>query len=160
MFNLQQHEIAGIIAQIIALVIIVAPAKKWWLANQSLQWQKTKGMVVKSLDSSVSGAMEFLYSYEIKGVIHLGEKPFFANSFRRLKGKKMWDLIEKYPEGKEVSVFYNPSNPKISTLEPGRKDGVLTVIIVMSLLFVLGFVSQHFPILLWDIIGEFKKILY
>lgn len=158
MFNLQQHEIAGIIAQIIALVIIIVPAKKWWLAKQSLKWQQTKGMVVKGLNSSISGALEFLYSYEIQGVVHQGNRPFFANSFKNLKGKRMWDLIEKYPEGKEVNVFYNPSSPNESTLEPGRKDGVLTVIIVMSLLFILGFVSQHFPILLWDIMDKIQNI--
>lgn len=133
-------------------------AKKWWLANQSLQWQKTNGIVVKGLNSSISGAFEFLYSYQIKGIIHLGKKPFFANSFKNLKGKKMWNLIEKYPEGKEVNVFYNPSNPNESTLEPGRKDGVITVIILMALLFVTGFISQYYPILLWDIIDKIQNI--
>ena len=88
MFNLQQHEIAGIIAQLIALVIIAMTAKKWWLAKQSLHWQKTKGIVVKGLNSSISGALEFLYSYEIKGIVHQGNKPFFANSFKNLKRKE------------------------------------------------------------------------
>lgn len=55
MLNLQQHKIAGIIAPLIALLFIVIAAKKWWLANQSLHWQKANGVVVKGLNSSVSG---------------------------------------------------------------------------------------------------------
>jgi hypothetical protein len=102
--------------------------------------------------------MEFLYSYEIKGVLHFEKKPFYANSFKNIKGKKMWDLIEKYPEGKQVNVFYNPSKTKISTLEPGRKDGVIAVVMVMSLLFIIGFVSQHDPTLLWGIIDRIQNI--
>lgn len=155
MFNLQQHEIAGIIAQIIALPFIIMSVRKWWLANQSLQWQKTNGVIVKALNSSLSGVLEFLYSYEIKGISYEGKKPFFANSFKNLKGKRMWDLIKKYPEGKQVIVFYNPSNPKISTLEPGRKDGVITALIITTLLFVAGFVSQHYPNILFDVIDKF-----
>ena len=154
MFNIQQHEIAGIIAQIIALPFIIMSARKWWLANQSLHWPNTNGIVVKALNSSISKALEFLYSYDIKGTVYEGEKPFFANSFKNLKGKRMQDLIEKYPKGKQVKVFYNPSNPKISTLEPGRKDGVITALIITSLLFAAGFVSQHYPNLLFDFIDQ------
>jgi len=158
MFNLQQHEIAGIIAQLVALAIIIEPAKKWWLANQSLQWQKTNGVVVNGLNSSISGTLEFLYSYVVNGITYQGDKPFFANSFKKLKGRRMWDLIDNYPEGKQVNVFYNPLNPKLSTLEPGRKDGVIAVIIAMGLLFVVGFPSQHFPSFLWNFIDKIQNI--
>ncbi len=75
-----------------------------------------------------------------------------------LKGKRMWDLIEKYPEGKEVNVFYNPSNQNESTLEPGRKDGIIGALIVLILLFLLGFMAYSNPYLITEIMDYFQNL--
>ncbi|MDD3720993.1 MAG: DUF3592 domain-containing protein [Lutibacter sp.] len=154
--SLNQSQIAGIIAQLVAIPFIIIAAKKWWLANQSLNWPKVEGIVVKGLDFSTSGHLLFLYEYQISGITYQGKKPFFANSFKNLREKKSWKLIERYPEGMSVNVYYNSANPKISTLEIGRKDGVITVLIIMVLLFILGFISQHYPTLLYQFLNYFQ----
>lgn len=151
MFNLQQHELAGIIAQLVAIPFIILSAKKWWLASQSLSWPKVIGIVIKGLDFSMTGHLIFLYEYQIDEITYQGKKPFFANTYKQLKGKKSWNLIEKYTEGKIIDVFYKPSNPKLSTLEAGRKDGVMAALAVSALLFIIGFVIQHFPIFFWNL---------
>lgn len=155
MLNLQQHEIAGIIAQLVAMPFIMMSIKKWWLANQAKNWLKTSGIVIKGLNFSMTGHLIFLYEYQTGGITYRGKKPFFANSFKQLKGKKSWELMEKYPEGKLIDVFYNPANPKLSTLEPRRKDGVITALAVVVLLFMLGFLSQHYPTLLYQFLDYF-----
>lgn len=148
--SLSQSQIAGIIVQLITLPLIIMTARKWWLANQSNQWLKTSGKVIKGLDFSMSGHLQFLYEYQISGRTYQGNKPFFANSYKHLKGKRSWELIDKYSEGKQIAVFYNPSNPKLSILEPGRKDGIITAFLILFLLFVLGFIAQHYPILFYQ----------
>ncbi|HEY9170018.1 MAG TPA: DUF3592 domain-containing protein [Lutibacter sp.] len=157
--SLNQSLIAGIIAQLIAIPFIILSAKKWWLANQSKQWLKTSGIVIKGLNFSISGHLIFLYQYQIGGIKYQGKKPFFANTFKKLKGKKSWELIKRYPEGIMVDVFYNSANPKISTLEPGRKDGVITALIIMVLLFILGFILQHYPTLLYQFLDYFQLFI-
>lgn len=157
MFNLLQHEIAGIIAQIVAIPFIIMSAQKWWLANQSKHWLKTSGKVLKGFEISLSGKLNFLYVYEINGITYQCNKPFYANSYKNLGGKKSWKLMEKYPEGKRIDVFYNPSNPKASTLEPGRKDGVITALTVVILLFILGFLYQHYPVLFLDLFSKIQN---
>ncbi len=154
--SFSQFEIAGIIAQLIALPFIIVAARNWWLANQSLQWPKVKGLIVKGLDFTMSGHLLFLYEYKIGGITYQGKKPFFANSFKQLKGKRSWELMEEYSEGKEIDVFYNSENPKLSILEPGRKDGVITALLLMFLLFILGFISQHYPSVLYQFLDYFQ----
>lgn len=157
MFNLQQHEIAGIIAQLAAIPFIIISAKNWWLANQSKHWLKNSGIVIKGLDFSMTGHLIFLYEYQTGGITYQGNKPFFANTFKQLKGKKSRELMEKYPEGKRIDVFYNPVNPKLSTLEPGRKDGVITALLLMFSLVFLGFTAQHYPTLFYQFLDYFQS---
>lgn len=157
--SLSQLQIAGLIAQLIAVPFLVSNGRNLWLAAQSKHWSKTKGIVVRGLDYSLSGILEFLYSYEINGTTHEGKTPFFANSYKNLGRKKSWDLIEKYSEGKQIDVFYNPSNPKLSTLEPGRKDGIVSSLLLMVLLFTIGFTSQHYPVLFLDIFSKVQRFL-
>lgn len=157
--SLNQSQIAGIIAQLIALPFIVVAAKKWWLANQSKQWLTTTGKVIIGLDFTISsGHLVFLYEYEINGITYQGKKPFFAISFKNLRGKKSWELIEKYPKGKQIDVFYNSANPKISILEPGRKDGVLSALLLLLFIFLLGFISYYRPSIIVAVIDYFLNL--
>ena len=67
--------------------------------------------------------------------------------------------MDKYAEGKQVVVYYNPSNHKISTLEPWRKDGVNGALLLLSSLFFLGLMAFSSPDLISEIINYFLKII-
>lgn len=150
--SLSQFQIAGIILLLIVIPLLYMSLRRWWWAKQSVHWPKVKGMVVKGLDFPLSRNLAFLYTYEINGAKYQGEQPFFANSFKNFPRKKATALINKYPEGKEVSVFYNPSNHKIATLEPGRKDGVNGALVLLILILALGFITYFRPDLLTELI--------
>lgn len=154
--NFQQHEIAGIIAQLIAIPFLIMFIQKWWLANQSKQWLQTTGVIIKGFDISVS-RLPFLYEFEISGIKYQGKKPFIATSYKNLNVKRTWELTEKYAKGNKVAVFYNPYNPKQSVLEPGRKEGVIAALTVMIILFVFGFISQHQPLLIGELVSYFQN---
>ena len=152
MESLSQFQMAGIILQLLALPFLVMKLRLFWWAKQSVHWPKVNGVVEKGLDFPLSKIINFLYTYEITGTSYKREKPFFANSFKNIKRMKAKELKARYPEGKQVIVFYNPSNPKISTLEPGRKDGVISALILLFFLFMLGFISYYNPNLLVELI--------
>ncbi|QCX40792.1 DUF3592 domain-containing protein [Aureibaculum algae] len=156
--SLTQSQIAGIILQLVVLPFLFMALRRWGWAKQSVQWPKVKGEVAKSLDFPLSKIIDFLYTYEIKGITYQGTKPFFANSFKNFKKKKTSELMEKYTKGTEVVVFYNPSNHKISTLEPGRKDGIIGALIVLILLFLLGFMAYSNPYLITEIMDYFQNL--
>ncbi|MCK0157027.1 DUF3592 domain-containing protein [Cellulophaga sp. F20128] len=155
--SLHQFQIAGIILQLVLLPFLFGTLRRWWWAKQSMHWPKVKGVVVKGLDFPLSRIMDFLYTYEINGISYQGEQPYFANSFKYLSQKKASDLLNNYKEGKQVIVFYNPSNPKISTLEPGRKDGVFSTLLLLMTLFILGFICYYNPALVIELIDKLSK---
>lgn len=155
--SLSQFQIAGLVLQLILLPFLFMALRRLWWAKQSHQWPKVKGVVTKGLDFPLSKKIDFLYTYELNGATYTGEEPFFANSFKNFSQKKASGLIAKYALGKQVNVFYNPSNPRISTLEPGRKDGVIGALLLLFLLFLLGAVSFYRPSLLVEAIDYFSN---
>lgn len=155
--SLSQFQIAGLVLLLILLPFLFKTIRRWWWAKQSLQWPKVNGMVTKGLDFPLSKIIDFQYSYELNGTRYTGEKPFFANSFKNFPQKKASGLIAKYDLGKQLTVFYNPSNPSISTLEPGRKDGVMGALILLILLFLLGALSFYNPSVIVEIIDYFSN---
>tara|TARA_R110002050_G_scaffold106801_3_gene216874 strand:+ start:9614 stop:10099 length:486 start_codon:yes stop_codon:yes gene_type:complete len=150
--SLSQFQIAGLVLQLVLLPFLFTTFRRWWWAKQSHQWPKVKGVVTKGLDFPISKIIDFIYTYELNGTTYTGKKPFFANSFKNLNQKKASGLIAKYVQGKQLTVFYNPSNPGISTLEPGRKDGVMEALLLLSMLFSLGAISFYRPSLIVEII--------
>lgn len=156
--TLSQSQIASIILQLVVLPILVFKLRLFWWAKQSVHWPRAKGLVVKSLDFPLSKTIDFLYTYNVKGISYKGQKPFFANSFKHFSKRKASLLMHNYTQGKEVSVFYKPSNHKISTLEPGRKDGLVGVLVLLALLFLLGFITYSNPALITEIIDYFQNL--
>ncbi|MFH4965941.1 DUF3592 domain-containing protein [Gaetbulibacter sp. M235] len=150
--SLNQFEIAGIILQLVVLPILFITLRRWWWAKQSTHWPKVKGVVVRGLDFPFSRIIDFLYTYEINGINYQGEKPFFANSFKNFPKKKASELMNNYTEGKEVPVYYNPSNHKTATLEPGRKDGVIGALVLLIFLFLIGLITYYRPSIIMELI--------
>lgn len=155
--SLNQFQIAGLVLQLVLLPFLFLALRRWWWAKQSLQWPKVNGVVTKGLDFPLSKIIDFLYTYELNGATYSGKEPFFANSFKKFSQKKASGLIAKYTLGKQVNVFYNPSNPRISTLEPGRKDGVMGALLLLFLLFLLGAMSFYNPSIIIEIIDYFSN---
>ncbi|MBD0779285.1 DUF3592 domain-containing protein [Maribacter sp. ANRC-HE7] len=155
--SLSQFEIAGLVLQLVLLPFLFMTLRRWWWAKQSLQWPKVNGVVIKGLDFPLPKIIEFQYTYDINGTTYQGEKPFFANSFKHLSQKKASYLMDTYTIGKQLKVFYNPSNPRISTLEPGRKDGVMGVLVLLVVLFLLGAVAFYRPSLIVETMDYFSN---
>ncbi len=156
--SFSQSQIAGIILQLAILPFLFISFRRLWWAKQSEHWPKVKGFVKKGLDFPLSKVIDFLYTYEINGIEYKGKNPFFANSFKNFKSKKAAELMDNYPKDKQVAVFYHPSNPAISTLEPGRKDGVVGALVLLLLLFLLGYITYSYPALITDILDYFHSL--
>jgi hypothetical protein len=153
--SLPQSQIASIILQMAVLPFLCIALRRWWWAKQSVHWPKISGTVMKGIEFRMPRSLDFLYTYELNGITYKEDKPFFYNSHKTFNVKKVSELMDNYTEGKQVVVFYNPSNHKISTLEPGRKDGVNGTLLLLLSLFFLGFLSYSYPSLITEIIDYF-----
>jgi hypothetical protein len=157
--SLSQFQIAGIILLLVVTPLLVLNLRLFWWARQSMQWPKVNGVVVKGIIFRMHRSLDFLFTYELNGITYKGNKPFFYNSNKTLNVKKVADLMDKYPEGQRIVVYYNPLNHKIATLEPGRKDGVNGALLLLLFLFSLGLMAISSPGLISEIMDYFLKTI-
>lgn len=104
--------IAGIVASYFEVARLVD-------ARVRMNWQTVKGIV---LQSGIAGERalrpQVIYQYEVNGTSYTGESdlgaPPFGNKRKRLEAAEK--IVAEYPEGKAVTVYYNPEQPSHSTL--------------------------------------------
>jgi len=92
----------------------------------SLSWLSTQGRVLKSRvevsgGDYVSVTPRVYYEYEVGGVSYQGDRiragDIYMRFSRRGGQEDAYKVVDRYPEGAEVTVYYNPENPAESALE-------------------------------------------
>jgi hypothetical protein len=90
----------------------------------SQAWPSTKGKIVTSRVELSSGRdmatvyAKIAFEYQLSGrtyqcdQVHSGDK-YYAEATR----EETYDLVDRYPVGREVTVYYNPDNPAEAALE-------------------------------------------
>lgn len=122
------------IVSILGMIVIVVALFDLYRAFASRSWSATQGVITLSDARIVSAVAEtrkplatknqvsFYYDYTVNGENHLGSRILFGDTFTSmisfLAAKNM---VEKYKEGQQVTIYYNPSKPQDSVLEPGAK---------------------------------------
>lgn len=96
-------------------------------AKASENWPSTDGVVVSSkveVDEGKSADQEprytavVMYKYNIKGYEYTADKVSYSLK-SSLKQSDANRVIDRYPQGKKVKVYYNPDKHHIAVLEPG-----------------------------------------
>ena len=97
-----------------------------FLPVPELSWTPVNGKITRSFvheDTDGDGSTyeaELEYTYHYHGINYIGD---------RIAPLTLWSSVlwtaesftRKYPRGREVTVYANPSNPGESVLEPGRQ---------------------------------------
>jgi hypothetical protein len=119
----------------------------------SQHWPQAEG-VIRSATIIIFGgrnrgyAPKVLYDYQVGGISYSGSRVLFA-SYRPLN--RYWNqadaqsIVDRYPQGKQVKVFYAPNNPHNSVLEPGISNSVLNFCGIGVLFIIFGYLSGFFP---------------
>jgi hypothetical protein len=155
--NLHQTEIVGLLFLLVGISILLFNLKIVLLATSSKNWPQTQGEIL----SSKLNIMQFTgepkksfnphvkYKYTVKGREYESTRIYFGNkigsSFKKRKSRK---VIEKYPIGKPVNVFYNPMKESTSVLETGVKTEPVSLIIVGLVFTIAGYlIFKHFELI-------------
>jgi len=111
-------------------------------AYQIASWPIVQGVVQRSeLGTEFVGAMRYtahiVYDYNVDGI------PYSSSSIRErgASNKHRWDVeavVDKFPAGSEVTVYYNEADHSQSYLEAGL-DFVYYIIIISPLVFAFMF---------------------
>ncbi len=135
----------GVILLLLA-VATLAPAAAlpgYFRAKNSVQWPQVQGMITSS--RLVPGQFrqargyrpEIQYRYRVGATEYLGSRRSF-NRPQLVTQAASQNLIDAYPVGKSVTVFYDPKNPAFALLEPGLA-GDMPLLYEMDLFFIAAF---------------------
>lgn len=105
----------------------------WFLARQkqkanavqqaSQTWRTTNGKVIKSRVEVTGGDTasvkpRVIYEYEVWGRVYQNDQIRAGDKFWSMRSSQSaYDVIDQYPVGMDVMVFYNPDDPAESALE-------------------------------------------
>ena len=140
-----------IIAGLFLLASLIVLVLGLWGLSQSAQisnWSTSAGVITRSWFCTRSVNLEVVYSgpcieyrYQVKG------EPYEASSIdtQEFLGRWWMNIPEKYAQGKEVKVYYNPTDPRVSRLEadiPPRDWITLAIGGMMAVLSIVTLVQS------------------
>ncbi|MBL7755563.1 MAG: DUF3592 domain-containing protein [Chitinophagaceae bacterium] len=112
----------------------------------SENWPFTEGIIVDSdLTKSRDNDGQISYRPEIVFEYKLGNKNYKSNkidafiNYTSSTSSRALKLINRYPIGTKINVYYDPKMPSFGILEPGLKKGSI-------LLLSIGFILLMFSI--------------
>ncbi len=92
------------------------------LARESVRWPAAEGEVVDVTISRALRSTRVLYRFAVDGRVHEGRRIAFVD---RARGRTRSELAAEYPEGRRLTVRYDPDDPETAVLEPGVTTGMI-----------------------------------
>jgi len=123
---------------IVGIVVAIQGKKMLATAKESANWPYVQGEVISSEmevrketdddGTSVTYSAEVLFEYEVAGTVYSANRVSFGQYSSGAPGLAR-KILNKYPAGTVVKVYYNPDDPEISVLEPGTTFSTYLVLI-------------------------------
>ena len=112
------------------------------------EWSSVEGTVSESRvgrSSSASGRIQYYarvaYEYEVNAVRYVGNTiAIGAVTGFLVRESSAQKIVEKYPVGKRVRVYYDPEDPSKAVLEPGASSDVTVMLPIGGFILVVGVV--------------------
>lgn len=112
---------------VMGVFLLIFGVKSVNRASKSVDWPRAIG-VVREASVKYDGLGEgrgtyeaiLRYEYDVDGTTHSGDSVDFGD-YGSSNSSHAQGIVDRYPEGKEVVVYYMPENPDVCVLEPGLK---------------------------------------
>jgi hypothetical protein len=112
---------------IIGAVVLYFGCRNLQRANQSVTWPTAKGVVQNSSMEYHHGDKgggtyhaEVMYNFTVNAATFSGNNVAFGD-YDSSNPSHARDIVNRYPKGKTVSVYYDKQKPQVCVLEPGVK---------------------------------------
>jgi hypothetical protein len=127
------------------LALLLYGSNTLYTAYSSLSWPTADGKVLTSQARSAGNTHRNLlwYEYQVQGVRHLSENYHTGGNSTPFKDKAI-EVAKRYPVGRLVKVFYNPSDPSESVLEPGPWYGNFVFPAISLVILLISWVARKF----------------
>lgn len=136
----------GVIIAAIALGvgIILTSISLYYLkmARNSLNWENTNGEITRSEIKITQGKNGKNYQpvihfkYQVYGTEYISKRVYYGSNVGTNSQTRAQKLIDKYPVGQKVEVFYDPMKNSRAVIEPGARWEI-KFFVIFSALFIL-----------------------
>lgn len=130
------------------------------LAKASVEWPSVPGKVESSEvvrkrdnDGDTMYRAEIIYSYTVNGEALESDKRRIGATSSSSSSKSAYKITREYPQGQDVTVYYNPDAPEEAVLEPGVFLESKILWYVGLVFMVLGVLMAGWPLLKIVLIG-------
>ena len=118
-------------------------------AKGSVNWPTVHGKIVSSsveilhTRTGTSGKRSstiyarLFYTFSVDGKSYTGNRVCYGD-YNSEGPSHAYRVVNRYPKGKDVRVYYMPDNPKVCLLEPGNQRGSYITPGIGLFLFILG----------------------
>jgi hypothetical protein len=135
----------GAVLLLLALAALAPSAAlpRYFRAKNSAQWPQTQGIITSShlvvgrFKQTKGYRPEIQYRYQVGATEYSGSRRSFNRPHLAMQAASQ-NVIDAYPVGKTVAVFYDPEDPAFALLEPGLA-GDMTLLYRMDLFFIAAF---------------------
>lgn len=127
-------------------------------AQESLSWPQVEGVIshsavltqlgqTASSNNAVTYKADVTYRYKVQGRDYSSERVSLADFSS--SGGRAQGIVDRYPDGATVAVYYNPASPSEAVLERGNTTGIGVLYIIggifaaAGLAFLFGSVTGH-----------------
>jgi hypothetical protein len=88
----------------------------------SLTWHMTTGKIIKSRVEVMGGetasvSPRIVYEYDVYGRTYQSEQIRAGGIYITDPNRSAYEIVDSYPVGKDVTVYYDPNNPEDAALE-------------------------------------------
>ena len=154
----------------VGIGMLIKLAKNYDKLRQSQHWNSTVAKIISSdLDAQISTDNEgyqtttylakINFSYEVDGITYESDRINFDYGMRTSNLRKQQSVVEQYPEGSTIPVFYDPKDPSQAVLEK-RVNGTFTTILVAAVFIGIGIIvaisslSVNPPAIIKNLLGQ------
>lgn len=98
------------------------------ILSDARSWQSTTGTITKSRVEVSGGEMtsispRIVYEFTVNFQIYQGNQIRAGEKFWAPRtSEEIYDLVDQYPIGKSVTVYYDPENPENSALQKLHRE--------------------------------------
>jgi hypothetical protein len=118
-----------------AKISAIWPAANGKIVSSSVKVHHTGGY--NSRRTAITFYARILYAFSVNGKYFTGDCVSFGDHSSK-EPSYAYRLVNRYPQGKEVRMYYMPDNPKVCVLEPGIQTQAYILPGLGLSLFVIG----------------------
>ncbi|MHA2250781.1 MAG: DUF3592 domain-containing protein [Candidatus Kariarchaeaceae archaeon] len=89
------------------------------------------------------------YQYSVSGIQYQSDRLYPGDVTESVSQSEAQKIVDKYPQGSQVVVYYKPSDHSYSVLEPGLTTGTIIFLVIgiafLGLAFIIIFITRIIP---------------